>query len=80
MMYEGVDALLLIFLIPALDGDEWLASHSSSFIPKERVLVPTGEERRLYGPQSWSACSGEEKYLHPCWEPYSSFLVIQPIA
>jgi hypothetical protein len=36
-MYEGMEVLLCAFLISALDGGEWSASHAFRFAPGERV-------------------------------------------
>jgi len=56
-----VEVQLHTFIAPAIDGDEWSASHPAT--------LPTGKEplalldRRLGGPQSRSGRDGEEKCL-----------------
>jgi hypothetical protein len=36
-LYGRMQVKFLIFIISALDGDEWSTSHISQFIPRERA-------------------------------------------
>jgi hypothetical protein len=45
----------------ALDGGEWLVSHSGRFTSDKEPRYPLN--RRLSGPQNWSGYSGKEKNL-----------------
>jgi hypothetical protein len=49
--YGGVEVQSHIFLISALNGGEFSASHLSHFTSDERLQYPL--DRRLGGPQNW---------------------------
>jgi hypothetical protein len=57
-----VGGIAPLFLISALGGGEWSASHPGSFTTEERT-PQSPLETKLSGPQSWSGISGVEKNL-----------------
>jgi hypothetical protein len=55
------------FLISALDGSEWSASHPGSFTPWEQPPAPTGKEDRWTRKPVWTMWN-REKISLPCRE------------
>jgi hypothetical protein len=77
--YGGVKVVAPLFLTSVIDGDEWSASHTYSFIPRERAPYA----HCLGG---WVGLGASLDYVEkskifcPCQESNPKLWAIQPVA